>query len=75
VSAEAAADEDVGGGDELTEAEASEEERNGCRREAVAERKGAEAAAAEHAAGEDGEAQARKDGDSAKKSAKKFCAD
>lgn len=72
---EAAADEDVGGGDELSEAETSEEERNGGGDEAVAEGKGSEAAAAESAAGEDGEAKARKDSDAAEKGTEEFCAD
>jgi hypothetical protein len=72
---EAAADEDVGGGDELSEAETSEEESNRGGGEAVREGKGSEAAAAESTAGNDGEAKAGKDSDAAKKGAEEFCAD
>jgi hypothetical protein len=70
--AEAAADEDVGGGDELAEAETSEEESDSGGGKAVAEGKGSEAAAAESAAGNDGKAQAGKDSDAAKKGAEEF---
>jgi len=75
VGAITAAGEDVGGSNELAEAETSEEERDGCRRQAMAESKRPEAAAAEHAPGEYGEAQARKDGDTSEKGAEEFCAD
>ena len=73
--AKTTADEDVRGSDELAEAEASNKKRDRGGRETVAQREGAEAGEAKHAAGEDGETEARKDRNSAEKAAEEFGAE